>query len=80
MLSDDHGLQPQAGPPQPQADRVLDRWGRWLKLGANIGVVAGPVVDAVDDNFLADYLDSLKLQLDESTPTEAPPAEPETTP
>ena len=41
--------------------------------------VAGPIVEATDENFLADYLDKLKLP-PKGPPAETAPSDPETTP
>ncbi|MFN7164369.1 MAG: hypothetical protein ACK4P2_06065 [Hyphomonas sp.] len=41
MTSDDHG-------PPPPPERILDRWGRWLTLGANVGVVLGLIILIVE--------------------------------
>lgn len=42
MTSDDHGPPPE--PPGLQPQTRLDRWSRWLTLGANIGVVLGLII------------------------------------
>ncbi|MEQ9506900.1 MAG: hypothetical protein RLO80_11570 [Hyphomonas sp.] len=49
MTLNDGGLQPDAGEALPPApERGLDRWGRWLTLGANIGVVLGLIILIVE--------------------------------
>ena len=46
MTLHEGGLQPDAGAPlpPPTPERGLDRWGRWLTLGANLGVVLGLII------------------------------------
>lgn len=50
MTLHDGGSHPHASEtvPPPPADRLLDRWGRWLTLGANIGVVLGLIILIVE--------------------------------
>lgn len=70
MTSGDTGQQPEAGEASPQApivSRETEGWGGSLMMD-----VAGPIVDATDENFLADYFDGLRI-----LPPEAAPVEPE---
>lgn len=46
MTLHDGGAQTHVGEtvPPPAPERVLDRWSRWLTLGANVGVVLGLII------------------------------------
>lgn len=49
MTGQDGAQQPagsEAPPPAPQ--RLIDRWGRWLAIGANLGVVLGLIILIVE--------------------------------
>ncbi len=50
MTLHDGEQQPDAGEaaPAPARETKLDRWGRWLTLGANIGVVLGLIILIVE--------------------------------